>query len=627
MFPSPLAADHTPNGANSAHQSTFLGSVQQITPNNSIGAIGTAANDLSAADRLRLWRHDALMQHHYKTAEYIGDKVLALTGDPNDTFWLAQVYYNNGDYFRARQLLAKKQLDTTSFSCRYLAALCLMKMEKWDEALDIVGETNPFKNVTQKTQSTDGGIKWEASLCFIRGQIYANQNNLERAKECYQEAVFVDVKCYEAFDELIRNNMLKPLEEWELLMHLDFSELGDNDEFIHQLYTTRLNKFMHAKTQQEAHAILQDEYAMAQNSDVLLSRAEVLYMQCRFQKCLELCDEILKEDELNFATLPTYLACLHEVGGKNKLYITSHKLAEHYPKRPITWLAVGIYYLSINNISEARKYFSRASSLNPNFCQAWIGFAHTFAAEGEHDQAIAAYATASRFFPGSYLPNLFLGMQYLQMGNLTLASEYLLSAFFICPKDPLLLNEMGVMNYHKGELTNAETYLNQALQITKEIESDSKAWVSIHANLGHVYRRMSFYTKALASFDEVLKVTSNDANIYSAIGLIYLKTGDISKAIENLHYSLAISKNDPVAQDLLKRALEENVQLDSQNDFFSKHKILIHNATKTPLLHRSKNVGKVNTLNGSVDQIANDLINGEDSSDDDDDAIMEIESD
>ncbi|GMF97132.1 unnamed protein product [[Candida] boidinii] len=45
---------------------------------------------LTQAQKLRIWRHDALLQHHYETSIYIGDKVLSLTNDPNDVFWLAQ---------------------------------------------------------------------------------------------------------------------------------------------------------------------------------------------------------------------------------------------------------------------------------------------------------------------------------------------------------------------------------------------------------------------------------------------------------------------------------------------------------------------------------------------------------
>lgn len=74
---------------------------------------------LTPVDKLRLWRHDAIMQHQYKTAEFIGDKILELTSDPNDAFWLAQVYYSNGNYYRARQLLARDNLDSSSVSCRY----------------------------------------------------------------------------------------------------------------------------------------------------------------------------------------------------------------------------------------------------------------------------------------------------------------------------------------------------------------------------------------------------------------------------------------------------------------------------------------------------------------------------
>lgn len=603
-------------------------------------------SSLSGAEKLRLWRHDALMQHHYRTAEYIGDKLLALTNDPNDAFWLAQVHYSNGNFYRARTLLSENNLDTTSVSCRYLSALCLMKLERWDEALDIVGETNPFRNESHHVKNLDGGIKLEASLCFIRGQIYSNQNNLERAKECYKEAVLVDVKCYEAFDELIRNNMLTPPEEWELVSLLDFTDLDENAELIRLLYTSRVNKYINKDKYEEAEMILKEDYNLKGNVDVMLYKAEQLFTQCKFQKCLELCEDILKKDELNFATLPIYLSCLHELGGKNKLFLISHKLAEHYPKKSITCLAIGIYYMSINRISDARKYFSKASILDPNFGQTWIGFAHTFAAEGEHEQAISAYSTASRFFPGTHLPTLFLGMQYLQMNNLTLAEEYLLSSYSLCPTDPLLLNELGVIYYHKNELTSAENYLTQALQAAKELNSDTKAWISVHANLGHVYRRLNLFSRALASFQNVLKISNNDSNTYSAIGLIHLKTGNISKSIENLHYALAINPNDPVASDLLKRALEENMTNDSHlqgmSDFFEKSKNSINanlptlaykkqttNAMKTPLMNRKANPGprvSSNVLSESPDQVATDLIEGDDSSDEDD-AIMEIESD
>jgi len=44
--------------------------------------------------------------------------------------------------------------------------------------------------------------------------------------------------------------------------------------------------------------------------------------------------------------------------------------------------------------------------MDPRNGPAWIAFAHTFAFEGEHDQAITAYSTCARLFRG-YATRLF----------------------------------------------------------------------------------------------------------------------------------------------------------------------------------------------------------------------------
>lgn len=574
---------------------------------------GKKNQPLSQAEKLRLWRHDALMQHQYHTAEFIGDKVLALTNDPNDAFWLAQVYFSSRNYLRAKHLLTSKPEFEKSVSCRYLAALCLIKLELWDDALDLIGETNPFRrDELYQVKNVDGGIKLESSMCYLRGLIYANQNNFEKAKEAYKEAVLVDVKCFEAFNELITNNLMTPSEEWDFISQLNYRDADDNDELIKLLYSSRLSKYFNVSKFDEAESILSTEYDLGENIDILLAKADYLYVQCNFDECLNICEKILTKDKYNFNILPNYLSCLHELGGKNKLFLKSHQLAENHPNDPMTWLAIGIYYLSINKIVEARKFFSKATLLNPNFGQAWIGFAHTFAAEGEHEQAISAYAFAARLFPGTHLPNLFLGMQHLLMDNLNLAEEYLSASYQICNTDPLLLNELGVISFHRNELSRAEAFFKEALGASKNLNSDSKTWVSIHANLGHVYRKSNEPQKALECFNQVLKISNkNDSNLLSSIGLIYLKLGNYFKAITILHEALAINPSDPVANDLLKRALDCNQN--STHDFFqSTKKIQLINASSP------------NQKNDDINILAQNLQMGQASSDEDE--VMDIES-
>jgi anaphase-promoting complex subunit 6 len=204
-------------------------------------------------------------------------------------------------------------------------------------------------------------------------------------------------------------------------------------------------------------------------------------------------------------------------------------LADNAPEKSYTYLAIGVYYLSVSKIAEARRFFSKASLLDPHSAPAWIGFAHTFAAEGEHDQAIAAYSTAARLFQGSHLPQLFLGMQHLALNNMSLAHEYLSAAYAMSSGslsahhqavssstsvdqlppsggDPLVLNELGVVLYHQANLEGAVELFRQSLALAASLQCDPGAWLATRANLGHALRRLGHFEDALAEFDECLRI-------------------------------------------------------------------------------------------------------------------------
>lgn len=613
-------------------------------------ATGAAEEPLSRAEKLRLWRHDAFMQHHYETAEYIGDKILSLTNDPNDAFWLAQVYFNREDYLRAYNLLTSKPEYEQSLACRYLSGYSLVKLERWDDALDVLGETNPFRDPAYKSRTIDRGTRLEASMCYLRGIIYASQTNFERAKEAYQEAVMVDVKCYEAFNELINNDFLSPSEQWEFVNLLNYADAEDNDELVKLLYTTKLSKYIDMERLTEAETILRDEYRLGDNTDVLLSRVNSYYIRCNYDECSELCEKLLSTDPYNFNLLAVYISCLYELGGRNKLFLKAHQLADNHPTNPLTWFAIGTYYLSIGKILEARKFFGKANMLNPNSCRGWVGFAHTFAIEKEHEQAISAYAFAARLFPGNHFPNLFLGMQHVAMKSYNLAEEYFLASYEICNTDPLLLNELGVVHYYKKSYNQAEACFREALSAAKYINSDSKSWISIHVNLGHVYRVAGEYHKAIDCFNQALKLSPrNDSNIFTSIGLVYLKLRKEHKAIEFLHEALAISPTDTIAADLLKRALESNSvnstifmeSIEKESPELTKSvqmmKAWMDQKVEPPILAISNSIldtplgGSLRyqrqkhdpAAGGDVDQLAKHLKKGEVSSDEE---VMEIES-
>jgi len=419
----------------------------------------------------------------------------------------------------------------------------------------------------ERERESSSDIKFEACMCYLRGICYAKQNAFDRAKECYKDAVRIDVQCFEAFDQLMKNSLMSPDEEWDFLESLDFDSISvaedssssqEAAQFAKMLYTTRLSKYKNPIEFNTATETLSTHYNLANNPDLLLSKAELLFTQCRFKEALSITESILENDEYNFSVHPLHLACLHELNQKNTLFLVSHRLADLHPEEPATWLAVGVYYLTIGKIAEARRFFSKASMMDPHFGPAWIGFAHTFAAEGEHDQAISAYSTAARLFQGTHLPQLFLGMQNLQLNNMTLAQEYLNAAHTLCQTDPLLLNELGVVFYHQDHLDYAVNIFKDALRIAQEIDSDPRAWIATRANLGHAYRRQRHFDLALAEFEEVLRQGGRDAGIFCAKGLVLLELGRNWESVVAFHEALAIHPQDPVATDLLTKALEEN---------------------------------------------------------------------
>lgn len=50
--------------------------------------------------------------------------------------------------------------------------------------------------------------KIEASMCHLRGLLMMKLNRGDQAKKSFMEALALDVKCYEAFEQLITGEMM-----------------------------------------------------------------------------------------------------------------------------------------------------------------------------------------------------------------------------------------------------------------------------------------------------------------------------------------------------------------------------------------------------------------------------------
>ncbi|KAJ3510333.1 hypothetical protein NLJ89_g4730 [Agrocybe chaxingu] len=580
-------------------------------------------------DRMRLWRHDALMQHLYDTATFWGDKILSWTNDANDAFWLAQTYFMTHQYARAERLLTRpfpttppkrpvsvsptppanghlpsqpskgkgreydasqlmlsmprlpmgpggmielpeemqdrvSRLVDMSVACRYLAALCQFRQGNWDASMEMLGESNPFHKAAQDgvvIPNADAGIKVEASMCHLRGCLYQKLNRIAQAKQAFTEALALDVKCYESFEQLISTEMMTPDEEWEFVQGLAYATQTPQDaQFVQLIYTSRLRKFQHAAEHALTRQRLVDEYGLGDNPDVLFSFADALYANFRWADCFVMTTRILGLVAIHSQTMPLHIACMYHLSHlHSKLFVLAHEMVEREPENAVSWYAVAVWYLSGQKWPQARQYFSKTTLMDPRFAPAWVAFAHTFALEGEHDHAVTAYSTCSRMFTGSHMPLLFVGMEQIMLSNYGLADEALDAAASMCDGDPLLINERAVMAYNHGDFEKAAKMFQTALDLAQVTQTSQKAWATTYLNLGTAYRKLKRYEEARVAYVKVLELDPRHSVALGFLGIVHHLMGNLDKAIVKYHEALSIDPINPHILELLNIALESSL--------------------------------------------------------------------
>jgi len=172
---------------------------------------------------------------------------------------------------------------------------------------------------------------------------------------------------------------------------------------------------------------------------------------------------------------------------------------------------------------------------------------------------MAAYRTAARRFPGLHGPLLGLGLEHQRMNGGPLAERMLGAAARMCPADPAVRHELGVLSYRGGALPEAGAQLEAALALLQARTPGrlSPAMEPSLVALGHVYRKQRRYGDALAVYGQALGVAPGAAGTYAALGLTHHLAGELPAAVLNYHRALGLRPDDALTAELLGTALQE----------------------------------------------------------------------
>lgn len=275
--------------------------------------------------------------------------------------------------------------------------------------------------------------------------------------------------------------------------------------------------------------------------------------------CYHLTSIVIAKDPFHANCLPVHIGTLVELNKANELFYLSHKLVDLYPSNPVSWFAVGCYYLMVGHKNEhARRYLSKATTLEKTYGPAWVAYGHSFAVESEHDQAMAAYFTAAQLMKGCHLPMLYIGLEYGLTNNSKLAERFFGQALSIAPEDPFVMHEVGVVAFQNGEWKTAEKWFLDALEKIKAIGNEVTVdkWEPLLNNLGHVCRKLKKYAEALDYHRQALVLIPQNASTYSAIGYIHSLMGNFENAVDYFHTALGLRRDDTFSVTMLGHCIE-----------------------------------------------------------------------
>eukprot|EP00210_Caulerpa_lentillifera_P003465 g3307.t1 len=524
-----------------------------------------------------------------KTVAFYGEKLLTISTDPEDIYLVSLAFHDNGEYRRAVSILMKHKLTRRNTKFLYLAAKSLLEVSELKDCESLLEAAE----ADDSDMNIDDEEDWKGSLYLLRAQLEEARENLPNAVSWYQKALIVDPFCYDAFHALICRKLMSPKNEAQLINDLAVSP---DIQWIKPLYTClranfgedselALEKLKEASraveyeslpptpvldpeeaaeiSQSNDHPVKKEDKEVKEgfefSMDIQLAHARWYLCKGSYYSGYKITKQIMKDFPNVTAVYPLHVIFCYQLKIQNELYACSSSLSQRDPGAHISWFAIGMYYMCIQRFRDARIAFKKAVAIDQYSLDCWISYGHALAELQESASAMEAYRTAYRQFPGSHLPLLYIGMEQLRLQNYVQAKIDFARVYEICPEDPLIANELGVMEYLEGNYEVAVNWFQQALDKVPR-ENGIENWVNLFINLGHALRKQRRYEDAIAQYQKGLLYAPNKSCFYTALGFTYHLQFKLEVAIEHYQKALSMKYYDQFATDMLNQALEDKLE-------------------------------------------------------------------
>jgi choline-sulfatase len=171
------------------------------------------------------------------------------------------------------------------------------------------------------------------------------------------------------------------------------------------------------------------------------------------------------------------------------------------PDNPTVYFHLGDEYGKASRPGEAMKLYSQA--IHNGLRNAWLysRLGYLYLRQGNKDEAIAAYETASQLNPTDSESLNDLAMAYLETGKLADAERVFKWSLATDDKYALAHNGMGLVSIQKHDYATARGYFEKAVRLDPDL-------LEAQLNLGRIYKILGLNALARASFEAFLAKAS-----------------------------------------------------------------------------------------------------------------------
>ncbi|OUC49970.1 tetratricopeptide repeat protein [Trichinella nativa] len=452
------------------------------------------------------------------------------------TFRFVQCMQLAGFHRRAYSYIERKKLFEQHELFLYLAMQCLPGDDYCDELLQLAGNV-----------AANAGV----------GKALERTGACEQAVAAYVECLKQDIFCAEAAEHLFGKSLISEQQKRTVLEELQ-SQIGSQGllppDLLHYYYFSVSENGYSAELSKRTLSVWPQ---LENNVEILLPRARRLYTVGLFDEACRLTKLLLDQDRYNSKVLQLHVCVLVELHQANDLFVVAHSLGTDVPSDPVSWYAMACYSHVKGSYDSAKRYFRKATALEPRYGLAWIGHGRSCAADHEHDQAMSCYVRASDCMPGDPLPLLCISSEYSLISNYTLAERYSTQAVALAPDEPDSLHEMGVLMFRMERHDDARHYMTQALRELRarlqELDVDTAVpnnlpvrFEALLNNLGHLYRRVDQPERALKYHQLALSLQPQRADTHASTGMALASLNRPSQAFQFLKQALTLDPcNEP----------------------------------------------------------------------------------